>query len=372
MATGFGAFDKLTEGFAAAALDPRRWNEAMNVAAEATDSYGAILVPLRGRSPNYPQSDSLHLATERYVHEGWIQHDERYRAITPKWSKTGVCSEFDFTTPEEMARSPYYQEFLGPSGLRWFAGVKVGEGEDVWVLSLQRSVARGPFSSDELDQLSCLSRCLAGAAKLACAFGLARIEGATEAFEASGEAVVVVNRHGEVVGINRSAERLLGADLQIVGKRLASADRDATAALDRALWALIWAKGEAFQPPVVLPRRDRRPIVAYASRLFGDVPDGLASCSGFIVLVDLDARLSADAGALMQAFGLTPAEARLVCRLLHGECLETAAARLGVAIETVRNQLKCVYEKTDTHRQAELIALISRLTLRVRHSPFGS
>jgi len=57
-------------------------------------------------------------------------------------------------------------------------------------------------------------------------------------------------------------------------------------------------------------------------------------------------------------------EARLAHRLLSEESLGATAGSLGVAISTVRNQLKAVFEKTDTHSQGQriaLIALIARL-----------
>jgi DNA-binding CsgD family transcriptional regulator len=41
--------------------------------------------------------------------------------------------------------------------------------------------------------------------------------------------------------------------------------------------------------------------------------------------------------------------------------VEEAARTLGIARETARNQLKAVLAKTGTHRQSELVAMISRL-----------
>jgi DNA-binding CsgD family transcriptional regulator len=52
----------------------------------------------------------------------------------------------------------------------------------------------------------------------------------------------------------------------------------------------------------------------------------------------------------------------LADRLLREESLEAGAENLGVAMGTARNQLKAVYQKTDTHRQGQLIALIARLS----------
>ncbi len=40
---------------------------------------------------------------------------------------------------------------------------------------------------------------------------------------------------------------------------------------------------------------------------------------------------------------------------------EQAGEELGIARETARNQLKAIFAKTATHRQGELIALLSRL-----------
>ncbi len=172
----------------------------------------------------------------------------------------------------------------------------------------------------------------------------------------------MINRMGEAVCLNRSAERLLGPDLQIVRRRIVSGSRDATQALDRALHDLIWRRSaEPCRPPVVLPRRNGRPIVAYPSRLSGAAREGFAVAEGFIVFVDLAARPTPVAADLMRVFGLTHAEARLADRLLREESLEAAAASLDVSYWTARNQLKAIYQKTDTHGQAQLIALITRV-----------
>ena len=360
MPSVFGPFDKPTEAFAAAAMDPTRWDAAMDVASDATGSLGAMLFPVQGRTPTLPKSGSLQGLAEDYLGGGWVHRDERYRSV-PALPRRGVSSEFDFTTPEEIAKSPYYQDFLGRYGLRWFAGVKVGEGEDVWALVLQRTIAQGPFSPDELSRLGELSRGLVGAATLARAFGSARIDAVLRAFEASWTPVAAIDRSGEVVKLNLSAERMLGADLRVVKKRLVSFNRDATAALDRALHALIWTRGEAFHPRVVLPRRLGRPIIAYPSRLAAEAFYGFGACAGFVTFVDLDARLSVDGRVLAKAFGLTPAEARLAVRFLAEELLEGAADGLGISIDTARNQLKGVYQKTGVRRQGEIIALLSRL-----------
>ena len=64
---------------------------------------------------------------------------------------------------------------------------------------------------------------------------------------------------------------------------------------------------------------------------------------------------------LRSAFGLSPAEARLVRLLATGASLRQAAAAVGVSYSTVMSQIKSCFQKTGTHRQAELVALAVRL-----------
>src|SRR5215470_4730224 len=57
-------------------------------------------------------------------------------------------------------------------------------------------------------------------------------------------------------------------------------------------------------------------------------------------------------------FALSPAEARLVAHLIAGASLRSCAQALGIKYETVRTYLKSVFQKTGTHRQAELVLTV--------------
>ena len=49
--------------------------------------------------------------------------------------------------------------------------------------------------------------------------------------------------------------------------------------------------------------------------------------------------------------------------MLCGQSLEETAAANDVSLGTVRSQIKTVFAKTHTHRQAELVGLLTRLAL---------
>jgi DNA-binding CsgD family transcriptional regulator len=63
---------------------------------------------------------------------------------------------------------------------------------------------------------------------------------------------------------------------------------------------------------------------------------------------------------LEDIFGLTPAQARLVVLLFAGASLRSCAEELGIKYESARGYLKAVFEKTGTHRQAELVLTVFR------------
>nr|WP_245276301.1 helix-turn-helix transcriptional regulator [Mesorhizobium sp. LNHC220B00] len=356
-------FDTIGAAFVEAAVDPAKWDAAMDAVAKLTASAGAVLFDTKGHLPGIPRSASMQPSYEAYVRDGWIHHDERYRVV-PLVERRGVATDLDLLTVEEMNKRPYYREFLEPFGLKWFAGVKAAAGDDLWCMSIQRSEAQGPFSPDELRQLAGFSTRLGSMVSVARTLGFARAETALEAFDISGTGAVMLDRDGGVLRTNQPADRLLGRDLQITHRQLVSCDRNATDAFRRRLREVLWsAAPTASTAPVLLPRAGKRPLLAYLLRLATVSYNPLAPCQAIVVLVDQDSRGTPSEAVLRHCFGLTSAEARLAGWICSGTQIEVAADQLGITYETARNQLKTVFVKTETHRQAELVALLGGLTI---------
>ena len=68
-------------------------------------------------------------------------------------------------------------------------------------------------------------------------------------------------------------------------------------------------------------------------------------------------------------YGFTVAEAKLVIALVSGHTLDVVAATTGTSPNTLRNQLKAVFRKTGTNRQAELMKRILTGPAVFRRSP---
>lgn len=95
-----------------------------------------------------------------------------------------------------------------------------------------------------------------------------------------------------------------------------------------------------------------------------------APCAAVLVLIHDTARAPApNVDLLRDLYALTGAEARIASQLASGLRIEDVAKQAGVSQQTIRNQLKSVFDKTCTHRQAELTHLL-RSGL-ATHAPTG-
>ncbi|ARP96009.1 helix-turn-helix transcriptional regulator [Bordetella genomosp. 13] len=72
-------------------------------------------------------------------------------------------------------------------------------------------------------------------------------------------------------------------------------------------------------------------------------------------------------GSLAEVFRLTPAETRLLELLQQDMSLAEAAKTLGVSYATVKTQLASLFDKTGARRQAELLLLVTRLSMAAVH-----
>lgn len=100
-------------------------------------------------------------------------------------------------------------------------------------------------------------------------------------------------------------------------------------------------------------------VVSPVSRGQALLPD-TARPGAMIVVAEPDRVETIDEELLRTLFDITRSEAKLLRLLVQGVTLAEAARRLNLAGETIRSRTKEIFEKTNTHRQSELIALVLR------------
>lgn len=113
----------------------------------------------------------------------------------------------------------------------------------------------------------------------------------------------------------------------------------------------------------------RRPQLSGAVRLGDDFilvdPCPWTGGRDPLALLHLPDRKAVEARAIERAtglFALTAAEAALCRRLMRGDTIERHAEAMGLSAWTIRTHLRNVFGKTGTGRQAELVALLHRLS----------
>lgn len=82
-----------------------------------------------------------------------------------------------------------------------------------------------------------------------------------------------------------------------------------------------------------------------------------------LIMIDCTLGTANRTNIFADLFGLTPAETRVVSKLVSGEGLTKAASRLNIARSTARFHLTNILEKTGAQRQAELVRVFYEVTI---------
>jgi DNA-binding CsgD family transcriptional regulator len=190
-----------------------------------------------------------------------------------------------------------------------------------------------------------------------------------EALDALRCAVVLTNEGG-TIHANRVAEHMLDEGSPIVQGILQATGPSAASELRGALAlaagneAGIGKTGLAIRPS----GPDVPPILAHVLPLTGsEFRTRLQPSAVAAVFIGAPPDAQDGADALAAAFGLTPAETRLLASLFAGRTLAEAATTLGITRPTAKTHLEHIFLKTGVTRQAELMRLWTGLI-----SPTGS
>ena len=268
------------------------------------------------------------------------------------------------STEEERCTTPFYQETARPEKREWFAAsFFLVDGGD-WCLPIYRGDDPVYARRSRLLRLAArVGPYLGKIVSLAQKFAAFDAASKLSALERVSSAAVVMDATGRATQMNLPAQNLLGADFNLVRGRPAARDPASNRRLQHLVSSALHAapSGPQSYAPIVVDRDEApwllveaMPVTAFGSDLFS--PGRV-----ILLLTDLRSPLRPEATQLCAAFGLTVAEARLAAKLASGSGIDGAAASLGVSRETARTQLKAVFGKTNTCRQAELAALVGRL-----------
>ncbi len=339
------------------------WEEALQRVAAAAGARGAFLIPLQPGHTVRPASYHVEDAARAYASTHWLHDDFRLNAVG-KMLRTGIAVDQDIVAVEAMAKMAYYDDFLGSFGLRWFAGIPFRDGGDVWGLTFQRTPEEGLFNEAEQDMLRRLGCALSQDVSVARRIAVARASGLIDGLEAVGVPAALLDGLGRSLRVNTVASAFADTDLKLKIGQLPSTKAAASARLNRHVSAAVKGDRPVDDPdlrPVVIPREDRRPIVVRARTLSGESLNVFSSARAILLIDDLDRALGPPTDLLRDVFGLTRGQARVAALVAKGANVRECADALAIGVETVRTNLKQVFQRVGVSRQSELVTVLSRL-----------
>jgi DNA-binding CsgD family transcriptional regulator len=328
---------------------------ALDALAARAGADGAVLVRSRAdipigavASPQIVEPVTAYIAGDR-------PDDPRIAGVHPSLSEGFRLDQDDFSL-RQIARDPYYQEFLKPRGFGWHACALLGEepnGEQVHI-SIKRRLDRGPFARNDLALVEHELPTIRAALKFIqplepVAFGFGRSLIATERF------IVGFNERGEAFDLNGM---IAGSDtLKLERGALYWSNRKDQHLLD-AFIARALRDGTAAALLLTTPPRKRW---TFRMRRWAG-PRGPVSFIAIINALDEIQEPTAEwLETTKSMFGFSNAEARVAALIGQGLSVTLTANQLGLSPGTVRNQLKAVFSKAHVSRQVELAVLLWRI-----------
>lgn len=366
-------FDDLVLTIHAAALAEDGWTRILNDVSKALSAEAASLVRpahaatikpfghLLGREANYVRDYKNH----------WAQHDCWYEgAVRNRRTAVGMVNvDSQLIDRRDFQRAPFFQDFLRHFEIDRMMNVCLtapdpdGDFGPV-ALSLYRGLGEESFSAIECGILSRLAPHLMVAARNYWAAQSLRLltSARANALDAVTAAVFAVNQSGQLMFANMLGEELIrqSAWVRVSHGRLVPIptsypfDRFADA-LSRVASGL---GSELLMTDLATGAEAQVSIAPFPV----DTDFELLPIPPYSLVWITPIALRQDVGRDMaRLFDLTPAERRILDKLIAGDDLREAAAALQISIHTARTQLKSIFRKTGRRSQGQLLTLAARL-----------
>ncbi len=357
----------LTTAFENAVVDPNGWGTALEVLAEATGSMRAQLVGFGGSRAlpfnwitNITDRD-MRLFAELDGHAPSVN----FRVAADRTARREIVFEADYDQAMPELEDDGYRDFCEQTRMPFGCQTMLVEGEGGAVgLALLRSRRDGKTDERTRDMF----RHAAIAARVA-----VRMQVALEqqgymlignSLEAMAAACLLFDESGRLRTATPVAEaRLTELDrLRMCDGRLVPDDPCLRSQLDRAFASLTGPDGpDHIRLPLRSASAARSPIDLDLFRVrrrewsFGFEPS--------VIGVFRTANRNVPShSTLASTFGFTAAESAIAASLASGTSRQEIARERGVTVETLRGQLKTLYAKTGCGREAELVALLARMS----------
>jgi DNA-binding CsgD family transcriptional regulator len=167
--------------------------------------------------------------------------------------------------------------------------------------------------------------------------------------------------------LNTAAERIVNSldGLSIPHGMFEAAQPRADTELHRAIYCVLEPNysGPYTETSVLCPRPSgRRPYVIHVLP-FQSAARTLGAPRALVLIIDPEVQPEPPTDLLRRLYGMTKAEAAVAIRLLRGDGIKPIADSMCLSTGTVKTHVQHIFNKTNTHRQAELVRLLLTIAL---------
>lgn len=352
-----------------AAMTPDGWSEALD---RMYHLFGAMAVHFFLWNKALDQAIASHASTTYIGRQEALEH---YLSIDPRRmllarqpvGSTLLCHEY--FDDAFVRRNEFYQEYSLPLGRRFLMATKLLQvGPTASIMAFFRTPRQGPFGPIDQAMLERLRPHLQRVARM---HGCLQqtwhdAEIARDLLDGVRTCLTATDAMACVVRTNQAAETMLraGDGLKVVSGRLVAWSRPQTETLHRLIRrAAAPGPGESADGGGMIidtPSGVRHGIMVMPLNRRSTILGKLDRSLALVSMSSLDQHTDPDRH-LIDMFGLTAAEARLAAEVAAGRRLDVLAEEHKVRMTTLRTQMRAIYGKTGTSRQAELVHLVSRL-----------
>ncbi len=356
-------FSRLVAGIYAAPVASPRWQEALRETHRTLDGTIAGLFMADGAGWSLENTTLPAKAAQSYA-EYYYRLDRVLVAV--ECGPVGVVRTGSELMPL-VRKSEFYEDWLQPLNIEdgLFVRLTGGPRPTSLIVAAPRR-AEAFATSDRVKLMSGLVPHFQQALRIQDTLG-ALTHSAVElagALDVVRHGVVVVAGDHLVSNLNAAAERIFRTEdgLCMRSGRIAAtsprADQELHCAIHNAL-ADERSTVRTGQSLTCCRPSGKRPYVIHvlpSHRCDGDEP--LHQPMALVLIIDPEDQPEPAASLLRRLYHLTRAEADVALRVLHGADLREISEQLSVSLPTVRTHLQHVFDKTNTHRQADLIRLL--------------
>jgi DNA-binding CsgD family transcriptional regulator len=344
----------------------------------ALKSGGSCSVPARLRFTQVGHHDLVNSRLSFSVVHGYdwsVEHMQRYERLMGEDPRIPYFSANPFKpihcrmalSDEQLHASRVYKEVLSVGGVEYSLGVNlVEDSRTLTYFLVLRDRSKPRFADADCELMSMLVPHLSRAIKLQRDLGLLAIERSAvyNALDNMAIGIVIVDADARVRFANEAARQIAAAadGCRIISRRLVIDGGDRINIAARAARIIRFSlsgsptSGEAFQ--VTRPSGGEpysvliSPLTANQDRFQWSMLDEPLAV---VYVRDPDRPDETRAEILQRLYGLNPSQARLADLLAGGASLADVAKKVGITRVSARQYLKLIFQKTGTHRQAELV-----------------